>query len=244
MVTFRKPNNRNIIPLLENAVKSQVELGLEDVVVDYGNIERKRKELIQNGQIIGNTSLYSNLESHFKDICECQKCPLGETRTKFVYGVGNDNADVMFIGEAPGRDEDLKGEPFVGRAGQLLDKILNAVEFSRSEVYIANILKCRPPNNRDPQADEMETCLPFLKEQIKIIKPKIICALGRISAQALLQTSTPLGKLRKRWHTFEGIPFIVTYHPAALLRFQQYKRDCWEDIQMLRKKYEELSGQG
>jgi DNA polymerase len=211
MVTFRKPNNRNIIPLLENAVKSQVELGLEDVVVDYGNIERKRKELIQNGQIIGNTSLYSNLESHFKDICECQKCPLGETRTKFVYGVGNDNADVMFSGESPGRDEDRKGEPFVGRAGQLLDKM---------------------------------TCLPFLKEQIKIIKPKIICALGRISAQALLQTSTPLGKLRKRWHTFEGIPFIVTYHPAALLRFQQYKRDCWEDIQMLRKKYEELSGQG
>jgi uracil-DNA glycosylase family 4 len=122
----------------------------------------------------------------------------------------------------------------------LLDKILAAIKFTREEVYIANILKCRPPNNRDPQPDEMATCFPHLLEQIRLIKPKIICALGRISAQALLQTSTPLGKLRRKWHEFEGIPLIVTYHPAALLRFQAYKKDCWADVQMLREKYDKL----
>jgi DNA polymerase len=146
----------------------------------------------------------------------------------------------MFIGEAPGRDEDLQGEPFVGRAGKLLDKILAAIGFKREEVYIANILKCRPPNNRDPQPDEMKTCMPHLLEQIYLIKPKVICALGRISAQALLETSTPLGKLRGKWHDFNGTPFLVTYHPAALLRFPGYKKDCWEDVILLRSKYDEL----
>ncbi|MCP4706750.1 MAG: uracil-DNA glycosylase [candidate division Zixibacteria bacterium] len=184
---------------------------------------------------------YRSLTGHYKAICDCQNCSLGATRTKFVYGVGNPKADVMFVGEAPGRDEDLSGEPFVGRAGKLLDKILEAIQFSReNQVYIANILKCRPPNNRDPQPDEMKTCMPYLREQIRIIKPKIICALGRVAAQALLDTTTPLGKLRGSWHEFENTPFIVTYHPAALLRFQKYKKDCWEDIKMLKAKYDIL----
>jgi len=183
---------------------------------------------------------YPSLEKHNQAICNCQLCPLGKTRNKFVYGVGNPSADLMFIGEAPGADEDRLGEPFVGRAGQLLDKILAAMQLSRNHIYIANILKCRPPNNRDPLPDEMELCTPFLHEQIRIIKPKLICALGRISAQALLKTTTPLGKLRKNWHIYEGVPLLVTYHPAALLRFPVYKRDTWEDMQMLKARLDSM----
>ncbi len=172
-------------------------------------------------------------------IKDCTKCRLAQGRTKFVFGVGNPNADVMFVGEGPGRDEDLQGEPFVGRAGKLLDKILAAINFDRTQVYIANIVKCRPPNNRDPQPDEMAECMPYLLRQIELINPQFICCLGRISAQALLGVTTPLGKLREKFHDFNGRKLMVTYHPAALLRFQQYKRPTWEDVQMLRKAYDE-----
>lgn len=184
---------------------------------------------------------FESLTAHRAAICECQACPLGQTRNKFVYGVGNPDADIMFVGEAPGADEDRLGEPFVGRAGKLLDKILEAMELSRKDIYIANILKCRPPNNRDPLPEEMSKCFPYLREQVRLIRPKVICALGRISAQAMLDTKTPLGKLRKRWHEYEGVPFMVTYHPAALLRFPQYKRDTWDDMKMLLARYAELS---
>ena len=187
-----------------------------------------------------NSPVYGSIDQHHKAICDCLKCPLGQTRNKFVYGVGSPDANLLFIGEAPGVDEDRLGEPFVGRAGQLLDKILAAIQLSRKEVYIANILKCRPPGNRDPQPDEMSECLPYLKEQIRLIKPKLICLLGRVAAQAILQTKTPLGKMRSRWHQFEGIPTLVTDHPAALLRFQAYKKDTWADMQMLKARYDEL----
>lgn len=180
-----------------------------------------------------------DLESFRAAICECQKCPLGATRTKFVFGVGNPHADVMFIGEAPGADEDRLGEPFVGRAGKLLDKILAAIDFDRSQVYIANILKCRPPGNRDPQPEEMDTCFPYLEQQIRMIQPKFICCLGRIAAQRMLETKAPLGKLRGRWFEKFGVQVMVTYHPAALLRFPEYKHDTWEDVQRLRKAYDE-----
>jgi uracil-DNA glycosylase family 4 len=181
------------------------------------------------------------LLTQFKsEIENCTMCRLHAGRNKFVFGVGNPNADVMFIGEGPGRDEDMKGEPFVGRAGQLLDKILAAIKFDRTIVYIGNVVKCRPPGNRDPQGDEMTTCMPYLERQIEIIQPKLICCLGRISAQALLRTTTPLGRLRKKFHDFRGIKLMVTYHPAALLRFQQYKRDTWEDVQMLRAEYDRI----
>jgi len=180
------------------------------------------------------------LSEHQKAICECQACPLGKTRNKFVYGVGNPNAGIMFIGEAPGADEDRLGEPFVGRAGQLLDKILAAMKFTRNDVYIANILKCRPPGNRDPLPDEMARCFAYLREQVRLIRPMIICALGRVAAQALLSTTTPLGRLRGTWHSYEGVPMLVSYHPAALLRFQKYKKDTWEDMQMLLAKYESM----
>lgn len=184
---------------------------------------------------------HSSLEEHRREICNCQKCPLGKTRTKFVYGVGNPKADILFIGEAPGREEDRQGEPFVGRAGKLLDKILAAMGYERDDVYIANILKCRPPENRDPQPEEMKACMPYLLEQIRLIQPQFIVALGRIAAHALLETTTPLGKLRGKWHKFQGIPLIVTYHPAALLRAPQYKRPTWEDMQVLMAEYERVN---
>jgi len=184
----------------------------------------------------------SNLEGLYGDIHTCTKCPLGFTRTNFVFGVGNPNADLMFIGEAPGRDEDLKGEPFVGRAGQLLDKMLAAINLRRDDVYIANILKCRPPDNRDPQPHESESCLPHLAEQIRLIRPRFICSLGRIAAQILLDTKTPLSKLRGRFYEVAGSRMLVTFHPAALLRNPNFKRDAWEDLKLLRRSYDEAMG--
>jgi DNA polymerase len=163
----------------------------------------------------------------------CTRCALHQSRTQTVFGVGNPNAKLMFIGEAPGADEDAKGEPFVGRAGQLLTKIIGAMGLTREEVYIANILKCRPPQNRDPLPSEVECCEEYLRAQIAMIKPKYICALGRIAAHWLLKTEAPLGVLRAGNYTYEGIPIIVTYHPAALLRNPAFKAPCWEDMKKL-----------
>ena len=173
-------------------------------------------------------------------ICGCQKCDLGKTRTMFVFGTGNPNADVMFIGEAPGKDEDEQGEPFVGRAGQLLNKIIEAVALKREDVFICNILKCRPPNNRDPLPSEMETCTPYLHKQIELVKPKFIICLGRISAQWLLKTTSTLTSLRERVHEYQGAKLIVTYHPAALLRNPNWKRPAWEDMKLFKKLYDEM----
>lgn len=182
-----------------------------------------------------------SLEELNSKICNCQNCALGKTRTKFVFGVGNPNADAMLIGEAPGRDEDLQGEPFVGRAGKLLNDILKAVNFKREEVYIANILKCRPPNNRDPLPLEMETCIPYLHKQIELIQPKVILCLGRVAANGLLDKKLSLGQLRESTYEFNGIKVMATYHPAALLRNPNWKRGCWEDVQKFRKLYDELT---
>ena len=184
-----------------------------------------------------------NLENLYAQISDCQKCPLGSTRTNFVFGVGNPRSRVMFIGEAPGADEDAQGEPFVGRAGQLLNKILEAVGLKREEVYICNILKCRPPNNRDPEVTEMETCSPYLLKQIELIRPKFIICLGRISAQWLLQTNDSLTTMRGKFHEFQGAKLMVTYHPAALLRNPNWKRPAWEDMKMFKKLYDETISQ-
>jgi len=253
-----KDDANDIRALLYRAMMSQVELGLGEVIVkpppkpaqplaDPFAPSPEQMRIVSPEDLFGSTvmeeptsSQYSSLEEHREAIKDCSLCPLHATRTNFVYGVGNPNADLMIVGEAPGAEEDRRGEPFVGRAGQLLDKILAAIQLSRQEVYITNILKSRPPNNRDPLPEEMTACMPYLYEQIRLIRPKLICALGRISAQALLQTSTPLGKLRKRWHEFRGTPLLVTYHPAALLRFPAYKRDTWEDMQMLKARLDSL----
>ncbi|HEX6790227.1 MAG TPA: uracil-DNA glycosylase [Candidatus Krumholzibacteria bacterium] len=168
-----------------------------------------------------------------KTVSACTRCALHATRTQTVFGVGNPRAKLMFIGEAPGADEDAKGEPFVGRAGQLLNKIIAAMGMTREEVYIGNILKCRPPQNRDPLPSEVDCCEEYLRAQIALIQPKYICALGRIAAHWLLKTEAPLGALRAGTHTYEGIPVVVTYHPAALLRNPAFKQPCWDDMKKL-----------
>jgi len=160
----------------------------------------------------------------------CTRCELHQTRKTVVFGTGNENADLMFIGEAPGADEDRSGEAFVGRAGQLLTKIIEAMELTRDEVYIANVIKCRPPGNRNPSSFEIETCEPFLQKQIELIKPKVICALGAFAAQTLLRTNQRISMLRGRFHDYHGIKVMPTYHPAYLLRNPHGKRDVWEDM--------------
>ncbi len=183
----------------------------------------------------------NDLDSFNKLINKCVKCRLSTSRNKFVFGVGNPNAKVMLIGEGPGADEDMQGEPFVGRAGKLLNDILKAINFEREEVYIANIVKCRPPGNRNPLPDEIEMCFPYLEKQIELIKPELILCLGLIAASSLLKTKLSLGKLRGNVYEYKNIQTMVTYHPAALLRNPQWKRGCWEDVQKFRKLYDELS---
>jgi DNA polymerase len=163
---------------------------------------------------------------------ECRLCGLCGTRTQTVFGTGDTRARLMVIGEAPGADEDRQGEPFVGRAGQLLNSMLKAAGFERPAVYIANVLKCRPPNNRDPAANEVERCLPYLKRQIALIGPAVILCVGRIAAQHLLERDVPLARLRGRVHQFGRTPVVVTYHPAYLLRSPTEKRKSWEDLKL------------
>ena len=179
---------------------------------------------------------FSNQLNEFgTSISTCKKCNLGQHRNKFVFGVGDSHADLMLVGEAPGREEDLKGEPFVGRAGKLLDKILSSIKMDRHKnVYICNVLKCRPPQNRDPLPDEVEECEPYLLHQINLIKPKLIVALGRISGTTLLRVDDTLKSMRGRLHDYHGTPLLVTYHPAALLRNSNLKKYTWEDFQFIR----------
>jgi DNA polymerase len=182
----------------------------------------------------------TSLDELEKLICNCTKCRLHEKRNKFVFGTGNPNADVLVIGEGPGAEEDKQGLPFVGRAGKLLTDMLKAIKFEREEVYIGNVVKCRPPENRTPLPDEMETCMPYLKKQCELIKPKLILCLGLTAAKGLLKKRESLGELRKSIFNYEGAKVIVTYHPAALLRNPHWKKDCWEDLKKFRKLYEEL----
>lgn len=175
----------------------------------------------------GNARQWTELEA---EVRVCTKCSLHKTRTQTVFGVGHRHAKWMFIGEAPGADEDRQGEPFVGKAGQLLNAILFAMGLKREEVYIANVLKCRPPGNRDPQPEEVAQCEPYLLRQIELIKPKLIVALGRHAAHSLLKTEVPLGKLRGQKLSYHGTPLFVTYHPAYLLRNPADKRKVWDDL--------------
>jgi DNA polymerase len=167
-------------------------------------------------------------------IGDCQRCKLAPHRTHLVFGVGSPDADLVFVGEAPGRDEDLKGEPFVGRAGQLLTEIIvKGMKLRREDVYIANIIKCRPPQNRNPEPDEIAACEPFLVRQLEILHPRVIVALGTFAAQALLRTRTPITRLRGVWADYHGIPLMPTFHPAYLLRNPAEKRAVWQDIQLV-----------
>jgi len=165
---------------------------------------------------------------------DCERCPLSQGRTNIIFGEGNPQAGLMFVGEGPGRDEDLQGRPFVGKSGRLLtDIIVKGLEMRREDCYIANVVKCRPPENRDPRPEEVGACLPFLRAQIAAIRPKVICALGRVAAQNLLGVNTPLTGLRHRFHDLDGIPVMPTYHPSFLLRKPEMKRDVWEDVKLI-----------
>ena len=178
------------------------------------------------------------LDTIRRELGECTRCRLYEGRNHVVFGEGNPHAALVFVGEGPGREEDLQGKPFVGRAGELLTRIIEAIELTREEVYIANIVKCRPPNNRDPKPDEIQTCLPFLLKQLEAIKPRIICCLGTFAAQTLLGTEERISSLRGRFHACQSAKLMPTYHPAFLLRNPQFKRDVWEDMKMIREEYQ------
>ncbi len=163
----------------------------------------------------------------------CTQCKLAKTRTQVVYGVGSPTADLMFVGEAPGKDEDLQGEPFVGRAGQLLTDIIKAMKLTRDQVYIANVIKCRPPENRNPEPDELDACRPFIRQQIAVIKPRVIVTLGRFALQSLTGRDYSISSVRGRWLDYEGVKVMPTYHPAYLLRTPAAKKDVWSDMKQV-----------
>lgn len=185
---------------------------------------------------------FSNLEELKAHCTACQKCALGATRTNLVFGTGNPQAELMFVGEAPGEQEDLSGIPFVGRAGQLLDKFLAAVDLERNDVYIANILKCRPPKNRDPLPEEEDACIDHLRAQVKLIRPRVIVCLGRISAMRLIKPDFKITQEHGKWFEKGGMLMTAVYHPAALLRDPRKKEDMLEDMKRIKAKLEELGG--
>jgi len=174
------------------------------------------------------------LQAIREEIGNCQRCKLAPMRTNIVFGSGNPNAELVFVGEAPGFDEDRQGLPFVGRAGQLLTKIIESIDLKREDVYICNVLKCRPPDNRNPEPDEVTCCNPFLRKQLATICPKIVCCLGTFAAQTVMQTSSSISKLRGRFHDLDGMRVIATFHPAYLLRSPEKKREVWEDMKQIR----------
>jgi uracil-DNA glycosylase family 4 len=174
------------------------------------------------------------LDTIREDIGDCQRCKLAPTRTTIVFGSGNPNAELVFVGEAPGYEEDQQGLPFVGAAGQLLTKIIESTGVKREDVYICNILKCRPPNNRNPEPDEVLACSPFLKRQIASIRPRIVCCLGKFAAQTMLRNAAPITRLRGEFHDIDGLRVIATFHPAYLLRSPEKKREVWEDMKQIR----------
>lgn len=206
---------------------------IEDAtIVLQDNTLREQEEIVPPQPSVS-WSDATTLDDLHGRICSCMDCPLGASRTNFVFGSGNPNADLMIVGEAPGADEDAQGLPFVGRAGQLLTKILEAIEIQRDDVYICNILKCRPPNNRKPLASETDSCEPYLWKQIELVQPRYILALGLTAANTLLKNKESMASLRGTIHDYQGIPMVVTYHPAALLRNPEWKKATWEDVQHL-----------
>lgn len=247
----------NLKKLIEEALKDQSSLFGDELLTPLKvemptakvaesppmfNFFNKEKETtkLPESEFNENWTSAKSLDELDNMINSCKKCALGNTRNKFVFGVGNPQADVLVIGEGPGADEDAKGEPFVGRAGRLLDDILDAIHFSRKkDVYIANIVKCRPPDNRNPLPGEVKECFPYLMKQIEIIQPKMILCLGLVAANNLLDNKLSLTKMRGQFFDWNNIKVMVTYHPAALLRNPNWKRGCWEDVKLFRKYYDE-----
>ncbi len=224
------------MPNLLDELKGHLEivslLNIKEVYLDD-----KTKKFLE-----GLCSKKERLEEIRRRLGNCKRCKLHQTRHHIVFGEGNPNAILVLVGEAPGREEDLQGRPFVGAAGKLLDKMLSAIDLDRyKDAYICNIIKCRPPGNRNPQPDEIEACLPFLKAQLAVICPKVICTLGSIATHTLLNTNVPISRLRGRIHDWQGIKLIPTFHPAYLLRNPGQKRLAWEDLKLIKKTLQELN---
>jgi uracil-DNA glycosylase len=213
----------------DGATRDQLEffrdLGVRDIFLDRPAASPRPSVVPGSMHDLG--ALQKHLEG-------CPRCKLSKTRTHIVFGQGNPKAQLLFVGEAPGRDEDEQGLAFVGRAGQLLTKIIEAIGKTRDDVYIANVLKCRPPNNRNPEPDEVASCRPFLDEQIRLIAPRVIVTLGTFAAQAILETDEPIGRMRGHWRTARGVRVMPTFHPAFLLRSPDRKKDVWEDMKLVR----------
>jgi DNA polymerase len=238
--------------LLARYLRQRAELGEREWFLERTSADRLLKTLRdpkgpapEEAQELPSTSEATDDDAFLSlksDVLACTRCRLSEGRRTVVFGEGDRHADLMVVGEAPGGEEDRTGRPFVGPAGKLLDKMLGAIDFARGEVFICNVLKCRPPGNRDPMADEVASCNPYLRQQVELIEPKAICAFGRFAAQTLLSSEASLGRMRGAAHEFMGIPVVVTYHPAALLRNAQWKRPAWEDLQLLRRLYDEAGG--
>ena len=228
---------------MKNEIKSQT---LSSVLNEVGNTlqfmadagcqgfecDASHHDMVRNwdGQASDQSESLDTIE---KDLKDCRRCGLSSKRTKIVFGAGSGQARLVFVGEGPGYEEDKQGKPFVGAAGKLLNRILEAMHLSRDDVYICNIVKCRPPNNRNPKPEEITTCVPFLERQIRAIRPECICALGKFAAQTLLEAQAPISKLRGRFHTYHGIHVMPTYHPAYLLRNPGSKREVWNDMQQI-----------
>lgn len=196
---------------------------------------RGNKDLTSESQTLSNTTPCSSLEDLKKEFEDCTKCDISRSRTGIVFGSGNTNADLLFIGTAPSRDEDISGEPFYGEAGHLLTKIIEAIKLRREDVYLSNLIKCITPDGRNPTIEEASACAPLLNKQIMAIKPLVICALGELAAQTLLNTNEPLSSLRGRFHNYNGLPLMPTYHPSYILKNQDIKREVWEDIKQIKK---------
>lgn len=232
------PESKNNINEEISLVQTEDDININIMMVKDKPIERD----VAYGLIREDWMDSKSIDELNHKISDCKKCPLAKTRTNFVFGVGNPKAEVVIVGEAPGRDEDLQGKPFVGRAGQLLTDILKAINFSRDEVYICNILKCRPPENRNPLPEEIFHCEPYLMRQLELIKPRLILAVGSFAGQTLMKTKEPLGKMRGRFFDFNigeiKAKLMVTYHPAALLRNPHWKKPTWEDVKLFRKEYD------
>jgi len=231
--TDRRAELASIVSALGKLVRERA--GFQQADSGAGAVPARSPELVPASA--GAAPLPETLESLKRRVSECRRCPLHKTRTNVVFGSGTGRTRIMFVGEAPGRDEDLQGLPFVGRAGQLLTRIIEAISFKREDVYIANVLKCRPPNNRDPLPEEVARCRPYLKKQIEILKPKVVCTLGVFATHVLLDTDAPLNVLRGRVHEVNGLKVVPTYHPAACLRYPRLKVAVWEDVQLLRDEY-------
>jgi DNA polymerase len=254
-------NSNKKIPLYKNDFKNYIEPEDNQITIHIENNPDSSEEIYHNDNMenqkidtivsdkqelfLENWASCENLTVFENEICKCTKCAIGNTRIKFVFGTGNPESKVVLVGEAPGADEDKEGKPFVGRAGKLLTDILKAINFSRDEVYICNILKCRPPENRNPEPQEISNCIPYLFKQLSLIKPDLILALGSFAAQNLLNLNLSLGKMRGKFYEIiisdKTVKVLVTYHPAALLRNPKWKYDTWEDVKMLRKEYDKIS---